>query len=128
VGDSGNAMTLKVDLTPEIRAAMCPIMRTPSKCRNGWALVLGGKGEAAFRIGRKADFTEVVVPDACQANRTIQPGKDSENRGLRGFHGFSISCEDSTTHLSGRLVFFVTLKKSALSALSAVSISEFRFN
>jgi hypothetical protein len=51
------------------------------------------------------------------------PGKDSENRGLRGFYGFSISCDDSTTHLSGRFVFFVTLKKSAL---STVSISEFR--
>jgi hypothetical protein len=35
--------------------------------------------------------------------RVYDPGKDSENR---GFHGFSISCEDSTIHLSGRLVFF----------------------
>jgi len=51
VDDSGNAMTLKVDLMPKIRAAMCPIMRRPSKGRNGWALVLGGKGEVAFRIG-----------------------------------------------------------------------------
>lgn len=68
----GDAMTLKVDLTPKIRAAMCPIMRTPPKGRNGWAVVLGDKGELAFRIGSKADFTEIVVPDAYQANRKIQ--------------------------------------------------------
>ena len=36
----------------------------------------------------------------------IYPGKDFENRGLRGFHGFSISCEDSITHLLGELTFF----------------------
>ncbi len=68
----GDAMTLKVDLTPKLRANMCPIMRAPPKGKDGWAVVLGEKGELAFRIGSKADFTDVVVPNAYQANQTLK--------------------------------------------------------
>jgi hypothetical protein len=32
--------------------------------------------------------------------------KDLENRGLRGFRGFSISCEYSITHLLGEFAYF----------------------
>ncbi len=68
----GNAMTLSVDLTPGILATMCPITRAPAKGKNGWAVVLGDKGEVAFRIGSKADFTDVVAPGAYSPGKTIR--------------------------------------------------------
>ena len=68
----GDAMTLKVDLTPKVRASMCPITRAPAGGTNGWALVLGEKGELAFRIGSKKDFTEVVAPRAYSPGKTLK--------------------------------------------------------
>ncbi len=68
----GDAMTLKVELTPKLRANMCPIMRTPPNGKNGWAVILGDKGAISFRIGSKADFTDIVVPNAYKANQTIK--------------------------------------------------------
>ncbi len=68
----GDAMTLMVDLTPKVLASTCPITRAPAKGRNGWALLLGRQGEIAFRIGSKADFTELVAPNAYSPGKTVK--------------------------------------------------------
>lgn len=68
----GDAMTLKVELTPKVRADMCPITRMPESGKNGWALVMGDQGQIAFRIGSKKDFTEVVAPKAYSPGRTVK--------------------------------------------------------
>jgi hypothetical protein len=68
----GDAMTLSMELTPRIMATMSPVARTPAKGKHGWAVVLGDRGQIAFRIGSKADCTEVIAPDAYSPGRPVR--------------------------------------------------------
>lgn len=60
----GDAISIAFTLKVDELGNMTPISRLPKTGKSGWSIGLVNDGSLIFRIGSKADYTDVIVEDA----------------------------------------------------------------